>query len=177
MVDISEFKAMEVFSVLSPGQLEQVAAIAEKITCKVNSHFYRTGDHANYLFVLSKGLISLRESNSGQERGISFQVSERGGLFGAACFMNPQQYTITGVCLEDSEVLAIDADQLQELCRTDADLDYKLIKAVARLYFERYQVAKNQLLGTTKTSMMATMLLGTECELGATQAAGCVGAT
>jgi CRP-like cAMP-binding protein len=87
-------------------------------------------------------------------------MRERGELFGAACFMKPQQYTLTGVCLEDSEVLAIDADKLYDLCEADAEVGFKLMKKVAMLYFERYKNAKRQLFEMVKAPTIVTAAPG-----------------
>jgi CRP/FNR family transcriptional regulator, cyclic AMP receptor protein len=160
MVDVSELKKFEVFSVFSDKQLQELAKISEKKTYKVNSHVYEHGDRAKYLFVVSKGLVSLRELKPGDQIGIAFEMRERGELFGAACFMKPQQYTLTGVCLEDSEVLAIDADKLYDLCESDAEVGYKLMKKIAMLYFERYKHAKRQLFDMVRAPTIVTALPG-----------------
>jgi len=160
MVDVSELKRFEVFSVFSDQQLDQLAKIAEKKIFKIYSHVYEHGERAKYLFVVSKGLVSLRELKPGDQVGIAFEMRERGELFGAACFMRPQQYTLTGVCLEDSEVLAIDADKLFDLCEADAEVGYKLMKKIAGLYFERYKAAKRQLFEMVKAPTIVTALPG-----------------
>jgi CRP-like cAMP-binding protein len=160
MVDVSELKKYEVFSAFSDKQLEQLAMITERITCKVDSHFYEDGDWANFLFVLSKGLVSLQEYRTGDQKGVAFEIRESGELFGAACLMTPQHHTMTGVCLEDSEVLAIDADELLALRQADAEMDHRFMKAVALLYFERYMATKRQLHEMTKTPTIGTALPG-----------------
>jgi CRP-like cAMP-binding protein len=160
MVDVSELKRIELFNVFSDQQLEKLAKITEKQAYGVHSHVYEHGDRAKYLFVVCKGLVSLRELNPEDQIGIAFEMRERGECFGAACFMKPQQYTLTGVCLEDSEVFAIDAEKLLDLCETDAELGYKLMKKVAGLYFDRYKAAKRQLFEMVKAPTLVTALPG-----------------
>ena len=160
MVDVSELKRLEVFSVFTDKQLEQVAKITEKKNFKIHSHVYEHGERAKYFFVVCKGLVSLRELKPGDQIGIAFEMRERGECFGAACFMKPQSYTLTGVCLEDSEVLAIDADKLFDLCEADAEMGYKFMKKIAGLYFERYKAAKRQLFEMVRTPTIVTALPG-----------------
>jgi CRP/FNR family transcriptional regulator, nitrogen oxide reductase regulator len=154
MVDVSDLKELEVFRVLSDSQLQQVARIAEKIVCKVNSHFYKPGDQASYLFVLRKGFVVLRELKPDEQIGIAFEMRQAGAWFGAASFMRPQQYTLNGLCLEDSEVLAIDADKLLDLCEADVEMGYRLLKTVAMLYLERFKTTKRQLFETATAPLM-----------------------
>lgn len=121
---------------------------------------YERGEQANHLFVVSKGLVSLREIKPGDEVGIAFETRETGGLFGAASFMKPQEYTLTAVALEDSEVIAVDSSKLFALCENDPALGHKLMLKIAQLYFERYKVAKRQLYGMVKTPAIITALPG-----------------
>jgi CRP/FNR family transcriptional regulator, cyclic AMP receptor protein len=160
MVDVSELKKFEMFSVFSDKQLDQLAKMTDKKKYKANAHVYEHGERAKYLFVVTKGLVSLRELKPGDTVGIAFEMRERGELFGAACFMKPQQYTLTGVCMEDSEVLAIDADKLYDLCEADAEVGFKLMKKVAMLYFERYKNAKRQLFEMVKAPTIVTAAPG-----------------
>lgn len=160
MVDTGELKKVELFTVFSDAQLKKVAEITEKKSYKAKAHVYERGDRAKYLFVVTKGLVSLRELQPGDQVGIAFEMRERGEMFGAACFMKPQQYTLTAFCLEDSELIAVDADKLFDLCDTDPEMGYKLMRKIAQLYFERYKVAKRQLREMVKAPTIITALPG-----------------
>jgi len=160
MVEARDLKKIEVFSMFSERQLEELAAIAESKSFKAQSRVYDHGDRAKFLYVTTKGLISLRELKPGDQVGIGFEMRERGELFGAACLMKPQNYTLTAVCLEDSEVIAIDADKLFDLCEKDTELGFQFMKRIAHLYFERYKVAKRQLHEMVKAPTIITALPG-----------------
>lgn len=160
MVDAGELKKYELFSVFADAQLKRIAEITDTKTYKAAAHVYEHGDRAKYLFVVSKGLVSLREIQPGDQVGIAFEMRERGELFGAACVMKPQQYTLTAVCLEDSELIAVDADRLFELCEKEPEMGYKLMRKIAQLYFERYKVAKRQLREMVKAPTIITALPG-----------------
>ena len=129
-------------------------------TFEKGAHVYERGARADHIFVVINGLVSLNRFEPGDKIGIPFEKRERGELFGTACFMKPQKYTLTGVCMEDSEVLAIDADKLLKLCETDPDLGYKFLKEVAKVYFERYKIAKMQIHAMVKTPTIITALPG-----------------
>ena len=160
MVAVSDINQLELFGVFSEEQLEELATITEKNSFNKGAQIYRKGDRANELFVVLKGLVSLREINPGDEVGIGFESRERGEFFGAACLMKPQEYTLTAVCLEDSEVVAVNAEKLIELCEQDPDLGYRFMKKVAQIYFERYKVAKRQIHAMVKAPTIITPLPG-----------------
>jgi CRP-like cAMP-binding protein len=151
---------LKVFDLLSDEQLAEIAKITEKNSYKIHDHIYERGNGAKHLYVVKKGLVSLRRIDPGDEVGIAFETREPGGLFGAASFMKPQEYTLTAVCLEDTEVMAVDADKLFELCEKDPAVGYQLMLKIAQIYFERYKSAKRSLHDVVKTPTVITALPG-----------------
>jgi len=160
MVEVSDFNQLEIFSVFSEEQLDELSIITEETSFNKGDRIYEKGNRARYMFVVLKGLVSLREISPGDEVGIAFEKRERGDFFGSASFMKPQEYTLTAVCLQDTQVLAIDADQLFDLCEEDSNLGYKFMKKIAQIYFARYKVAKRQIHQMVKAPTIITALPG-----------------
>ncbi|MBA7547634.1 hypothetical protein ES705_40063 [subsurface metagenome] len=160
MVAVIDINQLELFSLFSEEQLEEISTITEKKSFNKGAQIYLKGDRANQLFIVLKGLVSLREINPGDEVGIGFESRERGEFFGAACFMTPRDYTLTTVCMEDTEVMAVNAEKLFELCADDPDLGHKFMTKVAQIYFERYKVAKRQIHAMVKAPTIITALPG-----------------
>ena len=160
MVEVTQIAYLKVFDLLSDEQLEEIAKITEKKRYKIHEHIYERGNPAKHLFVVKRGLVSLRRIDPGDEFGIAFETREPGGLFGAASFMKPQEYTLTAICLEDTEVMAIGADKLFELCEKDPAVGYELMLKIAQIYFERYKIAKRSLHDMVRTPTVITALPG-----------------
>ena len=160
MVEINEIKDLKISSAFSEEELEELLKITEKQSYEKGAKIYNRGDKADRIYVVTKGMVSLRRIDPGEDVGISFEKRQKGELFGAACFMEPREYTLTAICLEDSEVLAIDAEKLFQLCESNFEIGYKFIKEVARIYFERYKVAKNQIHQMVKEPTIITALPG-----------------
>jgi CRP-like cAMP-binding protein len=160
MVEAYKMAYLELFDLLSDEQLEEVAEITEKKSYKTHDHIYERGNPAKQLFVVKKGLVSLRRLDPGDEVGIAFETREPGELFGAASFMKPQEYTLTAVCQEDTEVMAIDADKLFDLTEKDPAVGYQLMLKISQIYFERYKTAKRSLHEMVRTPTIITALPG-----------------
>ncbi len=160
MIEAYKVAYMELFDLLSDEQLEEVAKITEKKSYKIHDHIYERGNAAKHLFVVKKGLVSLRRIDPGDEVGIAFETREPGELFGVASFMKPQEYTLTAVCQEDTEVMAIDADKLFELAEKDPAVGYQVMLKIAQIYFERYKTAKRSLHEMVRTPTIITALPG-----------------
>ena len=160
MIKTGVLKNLNVFRAFSGVQLEELSIIAEKRTFEKGALVYQRGYRADRIYLVTKGLVGLDKFKSGEKIGISFEHREKGELFGTACFMKPQEYTLTAVCKKDTEVMAIDAHKLEELCKDDSELGYKFMKEVAQIYFERYKAAKRQIHEMVNTPTVITALPG-----------------
>ncbi|MFO7554691.1 MAG: cyclic nucleotide-binding domain-containing protein [Desulfobacterales bacterium] len=160
MTDVKDFKNFDFFNAFSEAQLKEIAKVTEKKTFKKGSEIYKEGTRANHIFLVSKGWVSLRKIDPEKDIGISFENREKGELFGTACFMKPQEYTLNAICMEDSEVLAMNADKLFDLFQKDNEIGYRFIKEVAKVYFERYKSVKKQLHEMVKAPAIITALPG-----------------
>lgn len=160
MGEIRELKRYEIFSGFPDSQLSELAKIAERKAYRKRVHVYERGDRATHLYVVNRGLVSLRDIEPGDLIGISYEICEPGELFGTASLVKPHEHSLTAVCLEDSEVTAIKADQLFDLCEKDPSFGYRLMLSIAQLYFDRYKNAKNQLYQMVKAPTIITALPG-----------------
>jgi CRP/FNR family transcriptional regulator, cyclic AMP receptor protein len=160
MTKVGDFNKFDFFNAFSEKQLAEIAKITETKTFKKGSEIYKEGDRANHIFMVSKGWVSLRKIDPERDLGISFENREKGELFGTACFMKPQEYTLNAFCMEDSEVMAIDADKLFDLFQKDYQIGYLFLREIAKVYFERYKSVKRQLYEMVKAPTIITALPG-----------------
>jgi len=160
MAKVDDFNKFDFFNAFSEKQLAELVKVTEKKTFKKGSEIYKEGDRANHIFLVSKGWVSLRKVDPERDLGISFENREKGELFGTACFMKPQLYTLNAICMEDSEVMAMDADKLFDLFQKDYQIGYLFLREIAKVYFERYKSVKRQLFEMVKAPAIITALPG-----------------
>jgi CRP-like cAMP-binding protein len=147
MEELDDLRQHEVFGVFPDVQLSKLAGITKKRTYRKDESIYKRGDSAKHLFLVRKGFISLRDTEPGELEGIFVETCGPGQVFGVASLMKPHQHTLTAVCLEDSEVLAIEADQLLQLCEEEPGLGNWFMMTIAHLYFSHYEHYRTQLFG------------------------------
>jgi CRP/FNR family transcriptional regulator, cyclic AMP receptor protein len=160
MTKVDDFNKFDFFNAFSKDQLAGLAKVTETKTFKKGSEIYKEGDRANNIFIVTKGWVSLRKVDPERDLGIAFENREKGELFGTACFMKPQEYTLNAICMEDSEVMAMDADKLFDLFQKDYQIGYLFLKEVGKVYFERYKSVKRQLYEMVKAPTIITALPG-----------------
>ena len=160
MKAIMDFKKFDFFHAFSEDQLKELMKVTEKKIFKKGSQIYKEGDRAIQIYIVSRGWVKLRKIDPGKDIDISFENRGKGELFGAACFMKPQEYTLNAFCMEDSEVIAMNADDLFDLFHKDYQIGYLFLKEIAKVYFERYKSVKRQLFDMVKAPATITALPG-----------------
>ncbi len=145
MATIGELAELEVFNVFNAEQRKRLARIAQKVKYSKGQEVYLSKYRANRIFVVVKGRVNLRIFNPDGVVGVSFGTLDDGQLFGGACLLKPQEYTVTAYCQEDSELLIMEANDLLDLMVTDYQLGYRFMKKVAQVYFDRYERTKTQI--------------------------------
>ena len=160
MTVIGDLRQHEAFGSLSDQQLSELGKSVEKRSYKNHTFIYERGDPATHTFLLTKGLVSLRDIGPGDLVGIAYETCEPGQLLGSASLLRKPEYPLTAVCLEDSEALAIESMRLFEQCRNDPKLGYNLMFSIALLYFDRYQKAKKQVYAMVQAPTIITALPG-----------------
>ena len=160
MAEIGELRKFDLFNGFSDKQLSQLAQLTTKKNFGKGQVIYNEGDPAKHVFLVEKGLVSLRRVEPGKLVGIAFENRDGGELFGAAAVMQPREYTLTALCLEETEVYAIDADRLGKTFELDPQLGYGFMAAIAQVYFERYKSAKRWLYQMVQAPALITALPG-----------------
>ena len=158
MVEAGDLIKLELFNVFVKRQLEELAIIIEKRNYKKKNKIYQQGDSAGHLYIIASGLISLVEFQPGNKVGIVFEERGRGEVFGCASFLKPRIHTLTAMCVEDSEILAIETDKLLALFEKDTEVGYKFLKKITQIYFDLYKFAKHQLHEMLKVPTIITDL-------------------
>lgn len=161
MEELADLRHHEVFGVFPDSQLSKLAGITKKRVYKKNEPVYKRGDSARHLFLVRKGLVSLRDAEPGGLEGISVETCGPGQVFGVASLMKPSQHSLTAVCLEDSEVLAIEANPLLKLCEEEPGLGNWFMMTIAHLYFSHYEHYRTQLFGRSQSSRNVTSITET----------------
>ena len=137
MTPINVLSSHEVFSFLHPDQLDAVSDVAEVVSFKAGETVFRSGERADHLYAVLDGRVSLRLPREG---GVSLNIEEltKGALFGSCVCFDLNQYSLSAVCTEKSELLKISAAGLKRVMDNDLAVGYPMQRMISRTYFTRY---------------------------------------
>lgn len=124
---VSVFEKVPIFKGLTHYQLKRILRICSKLVCTKNDVICITGEESLHMFILLKGLLSVRFPNGEQLSYISpgETVCEMGVLTG-------ERRSASVVVAEDSIVLSIHKAELFTLFRKDSSFVYRVLMNVIR---------------------------------------------
>jgi CRP-like cAMP-binding protein len=132
------------FRLLSPKEVERLSAASGVMKLKEGERVYADGFPATHLFMLLKGRVELRRPTKG---GVDLLVDDlvEGSIFGVSSLTGMERHLLDAVCVEDSEVLKLEARVLRQVLDENLVAGYAIQKRVSEIFFKRYVEAMERL--------------------------------
>jgi CRP-like cAMP-binding protein len=130
VVDIDLLAGVDLFSDLTPDELERIADAATLQAVQRGDVLFSEGDESSILYVVSDGRIAIaNRSIDGRESVMA--LMERGDLFGEMPLFDHQTRSAEARALEQSEVVAIPYDPLRDLYEERPALLWRVVALLA----------------------------------------------
>jgi CRP-like cAMP-binding protein len=122
------------FKGLSQDFMREISDLAEDRNFKENQIIFNRGDSADYLYFLIQGHVNVFIQEGGS---LNFTVDESGEVFGWSALVDPNIYTASAQCFEDTTVLRIDATRLEHVFDRFPKEAYRVMKRLAGVIGQR----------------------------------------
>lgn len=134
-------KGFDFFADIPDNALAEIAAISQAEQHAEGSILFAEATPAEYLYLIVEGKLSLEKlvqlGRTGTPRRATTGVIGPGQPSGWSALVYPYEYTSSGVCLEDTLVLAIPGAELREMMQGMPEVGCELISRVASIIRER----------------------------------------
>ncbi len=148
-------KESRLFNECTIQELNEIAKICKKITFKTGERIFEAKSFAEYLYIVSEGAVELRFTisyyNVSQE--ITLERKTEGEVFGWSALTKPNVYTNTALAIQDSELLSINERDIKELCAKNEHLGFILMKNIAEIIGERFQMVQKMLMNEIQQNL------------------------
>jgi CRP-like cAMP-binding protein len=132
---IQDFK---LFEGLSKEQLKTIADLTELKQIPDGETLFREKDPANNLYILLKGKVRIQVQLTSKPETIAITIlSQPGQLIGWSGLVPNQHYTAAAICLEDSQMLAIEGTKLMNALEKDCDMGFKIMRKISEVISDR----------------------------------------
>ncbi len=134
---------------LTPEESDAIVRRSTVTSVKKGAKVFEAGEDASALFLVRSGKIELRfkmEYLNGLLE-VPLETIEEGGVCGWSAMIPTHTYTLTARATEDAVLLRIHKTDLRNLGETNPRLGYIVMKNVARIIGERYELFHRMLIG------------------------------
>jgi CRP-like cAMP-binding protein len=132
------------FANVSEESLRHVAMISDEQSIPSGTVFFREGDRAESLYIVTEGEVDIDYTlGSGERRTVDTVVS--GELVMWSALVAPYRSTATATARKETKLIAIHAEKLRALCEKEHELGYRLLLSVTKLLATRLEGARVQL--------------------------------
>jgi CRP/FNR family transcriptional regulator, cyclic AMP receptor protein len=135
---IEEIRNIPWFNELTLAQVEQLAAIASIRLVQPGEILFHEGDRADFIYVVLSGQIQV-ENYIPSKGNHAVTFAEPLDVIGWSC-LTPivrQRFATTRAC-KPSRVLSIEGEALAELCESDHDLGYIIMRRVSNIVASQF---------------------------------------
>jgi CRP/FNR family cyclic AMP-dependent transcriptional regulator len=138
--DVQQLRRFRPFAALDMMALDAVGRISRLRKPAAGERLTTEGAPADrlYLFLEGRATVGVRGSDGGEK---VIDELGPGELLGWGAMMEPYEYTASAWTTEPSEVIEVDAVRLRELCETDQDVGFQVLRGIGEVISERIGLA------------------------------------
>ncbi len=157
MVPVGVLKECTFFKGFEDGELNKLSVLASEEKFLAGTHMYQNGDPAKSLYLIKKGKIVLYIDNYMGPNKPPMQVTVDmiigGEAMGWSAVVEPYLYTLSALCIDDTQAIVIDAAGLRQLMNEDYALGFKIMQAIAKIIANRLTHTRIILVGERSGSV------------------------
>jgi CRP-like cAMP-binding protein len=132
------------FAPIRESTLKRIAMVSHERKYHSGEHVFDEGDPASHLYMIVHGEVELQYLlPSGEPRTID--MIPAGELIGWTALVDPHRRSARAVADRETEIVAIDADALRNLCEEDPGLGYRLMAQICKTLSSRLDATRVQL--------------------------------
>lgn len=148
-------KESRLFRECTDPEFHEIANIVQKMSIKEGECIFEAKTMATHLYVVSEGAVELRFTvdHYNVPREITLDRKARGEVFGWSALTKPNVYTLTALATQDSELLRVNGKDLKALCAKNDHLGYAVMKNIAEIIGERFELVQNILMNEIQQNL------------------------
>ncbi len=133
--NIEELSEIKLFEFLDDDELGELAAVIDAERIGAGNILFRTGDAGESLYIVRSGEIELYvKDTTGQK--IVLKVADEGDIFGEISMLDNRPRSATALALKDSELFALDRDDLLLLFQKKPDAGLNMLASMSAMLRE-----------------------------------------
>ena len=133
------------FKGFAPAYRAIIAGCGRNVHIDAGQFLAKTGESANQFFAIRHGRASI-EIHSNERGPLMLQTVEAGEVVGWSWLFPPYRWNFDVRALEELRAISFDGECLRGKCERDPAMGYDFMKRFARVFMERLETTRLQLL-------------------------------
>ncbi|MCK5452950.1 MAG: cyclic nucleotide-binding domain-containing protein [Calditrichia bacterium] len=148
-------KESKIFNECTNQELTDISNICQTISVKDGEQILEAKSPAEYLYIIAEGCVELRftVTHYFSSQKITFDRKVKGEAFGWSALAEPHLYTLAAWAVKDSKLLKLTGNDIKRLCSENYHLGYVLMKNVAEIIGERFDLVQKILIDTIQLNL------------------------
>ncbi|MGV1099266.1 cyclic nucleotide-binding domain-containing protein [Thiovibrio sp. JS02] len=135
----------DIFSFLSPAEIEALAAYLEPRSCRAGEVLMREGDVGDSMGFLVSGKLAVKKETTFPGKFVLMAVLERGSMVGEVSVVECGRRNATVVATEMSQLLMLSCQGVEKLARENPSLGLALLRRIIHVMGYRLRKASDRL--------------------------------
>ena len=146
MISPEELKRLPFFRDLDAEERDLLAGIARRESAVAGQHLFEEGGPSHTFYIVVSGLVSLRQKTRLEGADVVMAAGRPGSLIGVSAMLGEAGvHPTTGVCLEPTELIEIDAPLLMATLESNPAVGFRILRRLTHIVAERLAAARTQI--------------------------------
>ena len=146
MISPEEHKQLPFFKDLDDEERALLAGIARRESAVAGQRIFEEGEPSRTFYIVVSGLVSLRQRTRLVGAEVAMEAGRPGELIGVSAMVGEAGvHPISGVCLEPTELIEIDAPVLMAALESNPAVGFRILKRLTHIVAERLATARAQI--------------------------------
>lgn len=149
---VPDLELTPLFHGIDAEHLALLRPLFERVSFRAGTAVIEQGSAADFLYLIEHGLLAISYKPYDGEP-ITITHVEEGGIFGWSAVVGSEQYTSSGIAIEDLDAMRIRGSDLRKLCAEHPQAGRAILDRLANAVSARWQDAHEQIKAILKSGM------------------------
>ena len=133
------------FRDLEQKHFDFIVGCGSNVVFKAGEVILKEGEEANKFILIRHGKVAI-DIPLTKQKSTTIQTIQDGDILGWSWLIPPHRYRFNSRAVEDTRAISLDGKCLREKCETNRDLGYELLKRLTKVFTQRLEATRLQLI-------------------------------
>lgn len=141
--------SLDILEGMTDDQFAALEGFTEFVHCGKGEKLFQVGHAASQVYFLLEGKVGVQVQLSSRPETVSLvMLGKPGQLVGWSGMIEGAHYTATGICLEDTQLLALNGKQFVDLLEQHPETGFAVMRRISFVISERMRNLQSVVLKT-----------------------------